>query len=140
MFTCESTMVFWRSQKQTLIVTSYNHAEVIALHETSRECVWLRSVIQYIQATCRLPVNKDQTVLFEDNAACVAQIKEEYIKSDQSKHIPSKLFSFSQELEKNKEINIQYIRSSDNAVDLFTKAFPTTTFRKLICDIRMRHL
>jgi len=54
--------------------------------------------------------------------------------------MPTKFFSFNQELEKNKEINIQYIQSSDNAADLFTKAPPTITFRKLIHDIGMRHL
>ncbi|GJR54474.1 putative reverse transcriptase domain-containing protein [Tanacetum coccineum] len=30
--------ISWRSQKQTLVATSSNHAEVIALHEASREC------------------------------------------------------------------------------------------------------
>ena len=65
-----------------------NHAEVIALREASRECVRLRSVTQHIQATCGLPVNRDSTVLFEDNAACVAQMKEGFIKSDRTKHIP----------------------------------------------------
>ncbi|KAD5508315.1 hypothetical protein E3N88_16018 [Mikania micrantha] len=39
------TAISWRSQKQTLVATSSNHAEVIALHEASRECVWLRSML-----------------------------------------------------------------------------------------------
>ncbi|GJY64443.1 hypothetical protein Tco_0465903 [Tanacetum coccineum] len=34
-----STAISWRSQKQTLVATSSNHAEVTALHEASRECV-----------------------------------------------------------------------------------------------------
>ncbi|KAL5551157.1 hypothetical protein UlMin_001333 [Ulmus minor] len=37
-FTCGGTAISWRSQKQTLVATSSNHAEVIALHEASREC------------------------------------------------------------------------------------------------------
>ena len=57
-------------------------------------------------------------------------------KSDRTKHIPPKFFSFSQELEKDKKINIQNIRLSDNATDLFTKTLPTTTLRKLIRDTR----
>ena len=73
-FTCEGTMISWHSQKQPLIVTFSNDAEVIALHKVSRECVWIRSVAQHIQATCGLPV--------EDNVACVVQMKEECIKSD----------------------------------------------------------
>jgi len=54
----------------------------------------------------------------------------------------SKFFSFNQEVEKDKEINIQYIRSSDNATDLFTKALLTTNSESLfmisrciICEI-----
>ena len=78
--------------------------------------------------------------MYEDNAACVAQIKEGYIKSDRTKHIPPKFFSFTQELEKSKDIDIQYVRSSENSADLFTKALPTTVFRKHIHDIGMRHL
>ena len=74
MFTCGGTTISWRSQKQTFIATSSNHAKVIALHEASREYVWLKSITQHIQATCGLPV--------EDNVACVVQMKEEYIKSD----------------------------------------------------------
>ncbi|KAL5566503.1 hypothetical protein UlMin_029667 [Ulmus minor] len=34
-FTCGGTAISWRSQKQTLVATSSNHVEVIALHETS---------------------------------------------------------------------------------------------------------
>jgi len=34
-FTCGGTSISWRSQKQTLIATTSNHAEVIALHEAS---------------------------------------------------------------------------------------------------------
>ncbi|KAL5553718.1 hypothetical protein UlMin_041119 [Ulmus minor] len=99
-FTCGGTAISWCSQKQTLVATSSNHAEVIALHETSRECVWLRSMTQHIRTACGLPVSKDPTVLYEDNAACITQIKEGYIKSDRTKHIPPKFFSFTQELEK----------------------------------------
>ncbi|GJW23587.1 hypothetical protein Tco_0034209 [Tanacetum coccineum] len=38
------TAISRRSQKQTLVATSSNHAKVITLHEASRECVWLRSM------------------------------------------------------------------------------------------------
>ena len=48
-FTIGGTAISWRSQKQTLVVTSSNHAETVALHEACRECVWLRSMSQHIQ-------------------------------------------------------------------------------------------
>ncbi|KAG7584504.1 Reverse transcriptase RNA-dependent DNA polymerase [Arabidopsis suecica] len=114
-FTIGGTAISWRSQKQTLVATSSNHAEMIALHEACRECMWLRSMTNHIQEASGIVSNKEPTTLFEDNAACVAQIKEGYIKNDRTKHIPPRFFSYTQELEKNKEVDIQYIRSSDNA-------------------------
>ena len=71
-FTCGGAAISWCSQKQILIVPFSNHVEVIILHEASQECVWLRSVTQHIQATCELSVDRDLTVLFENNDACVA--------------------------------------------------------------------
>ncbi|CAJ2637280.1 unnamed protein product [Trifolium pratense] len=139
-FTYGDTAISWRSQKQTLVATSSNHAEVIALHEASKECRWLRSVTQHIQGMSGLPTDKNPTILYEDNAACVTQMKEGYVKSDRTKHIPPKFFSFTQELERNKEVDIQYIRSSENVADLFTKALSTSVFKKHVRSIGMRHL
>jgi hypothetical protein len=48
LFTCGSTVISWRSVKQTLVATSSNHLEIIAIYEASRECIWLRSLIQHI--------------------------------------------------------------------------------------------
>ena len=76
------------------------------------------------------------TVLHEDNAACIAQVKGGYIKGDRTKHISPKLF-YTHELQNNGEISVQQIRSNDNLVDLFTKAMPTTTFKKLVHQIGM---
>nr|GMD28330.1 Copia protein [Ipomoea batatas] len=120
--------------KQTLVATSSNHAELIAIHEASRECVWLRSITRYIIGACGLPVDNTATTIYEDNAACIAQLKEGYIKGDRIKHISPKFF-FTHDLQKKNEINIQQIRSCDNLADLFTKALPTTTFKKLVRGI-----
>ncbi|KAI5344693.1 hypothetical protein L3X38_012570 [Prunus dulcis] len=59
------------------MTTSSNHSDILALHEASRECVWLRSVIHHIQSTCAIPSATDTpTILNEDNVACIAQIIE----------------------------------------------------------------
>ena len=44
-FNCNGIVIFWRSFKQTMVATSSNHSELIAIHEASRECIWLRSMI-----------------------------------------------------------------------------------------------
>ena len=77
--------------------------------------------------------------MYEDNAACIAQLKRGYIKGDRTKHISPKFF-FMHDLQQNGEIEVQQIRSSDNLADLFTKALPTSTFEKLRYKIGMRRL
>ena len=39
LFTSGGTAISWRSSKQSITATSSNHAEIIAIHEASRECV-----------------------------------------------------------------------------------------------------
>ncbi|XP_075515737.1 secreted RxLR effector protein 161-like [Primulina tabacum] len=102
-FTRGGTAISWKSTKQTLTATSSNHSEIIAMHEASREY----------------------------NTACIAQLKGGNIKGDRTKHISPKFF-YTHELQKKGDIDVQQIRSSDNVADLFTKALPTSTFKKLV--------
>ena len=83
--------------------------------------------------------DKEPTVMYEDNVACIAQLKDGYIKGDRTKHILPKFF-FTHELQKAGEVLVVQVRSSDNLADLFTKSLPTCTFRKLTHQIGMRRL
>ncbi|KAL4031307.1 hypothetical protein IC575_009583 [Cucumis melo] len=140
LFTCGGTAISWRSVKQTMTATSSNHAEILAIHEASRECVWLRSMTHHIRETCGLSFSKNlPTMLFEDNTACITQIKGWYMKGDRRKHISPKLF-YTHDLEENGDISVQQISSKDNFADLFTKALPTSTFEKLVHNSGMRRL
>ena len=68
------TAISWRSTKQTITATSSNHAEILAIHEASRECVWLRSIINHIHKTCGLSYQREvPTIFYEDNTACIVQ-------------------------------------------------------------------
>lgn len=60
-----------------MVIASSNNFEILALHEASHECIWLRSImIQYIQDTCKLPLIKRKAkILYEDNIACISQVK-----------------------------------------------------------------
>ena len=91
-FTYGGTAISWRSTKQTLTATSSNHVELIALYETSRECVWLRSIIGHIQEECGInSIINSPTVIFEDNTGCIEQVSGGFIKGDRTKHIAPKL-------------------------------------------------
>ncbi|KAJ9538540.1 hypothetical protein OSB04_031273 [Centaurea solstitialis] len=139
-FTMGGRAISWRSTKQTMTATSSNHAEILAIHETSRECIWLRNVIHHIRGSCGIITDKEPpTVLYKDNAACIAQLKEGYIKGDRTKHILPKFF-FTHDLQKSGDISIQQVRSCENLADLFTKSLPNSTFQRLVHGIGMRRL
>ncbi|KAM3303166.1 hypothetical protein P3S67_014196 [Capsicum chacoense] len=64
-FTYGGTTISWRSTKQSIVATSSNHAEIIEIHEASRECIWLRSVVHFIKKRCGLKLNnKVPTIIF----------------------------------------------------------------------------
>ena len=99
-----------------------------------------RSVIYSIKERCGLKCDvKIPTMLFEDNAACIAQLKGGFIKGDKMKHISPKLY-FIHDLQKNGDIDVRQIRSSDNPADLFTKSLPASTLEKMVHKIGMRKL
>ena len=76
-----------------MTATSLNHAELIALYETSSECVWLRSVFGHIQEECGInSIINCPTIIFEDNTGCIELVSEGFIKRDRTKHIAPKLF------------------------------------------------
>lgn len=125
------TTISWKSKKQTMTATCSNDSEFLAIHEISRECVWLQSIIQYIQESCVLSSIKDiRTVLYKDNVACIAQLRCGYIKGDRMKHISPKNFC-THELQKKRNINVQQILSCDSLANLFTKSLPNAAFEKL---------
>lgn len=125
---------------QTIAATSSNHAEILAIHEASRECVWLRNMTHHIQKQCNLlPQMELPIVLYEDNMVCITQLKEGYIKGDKVKYISPKIL-FTHDVQKDGVISVQQIPSSENLADLFTKALPTSIFRKLIRGIGLRQL
>jgi hypothetical protein len=121
------------------VSTSTNHSEIIALYEASRECVWLRRMINHIIQSCRIGALETPTIIFEDNSACVTRMESCYIKSNMNKHIIPKLF-YPHELQKNGEIKILQIKSCDNLADLFTKSLPYFAFHKCVEGIGMRRL
>ncbi|KAL6176046.1 hypothetical protein ACLB2K_052682 [Fragaria x ananassa] len=138
-FTIGNTTISWRSTKQTLVATSSNHAEIIVLHEAIRECIWLRSIIKHIRGTNRLnPTTDRHTCIYEDNAACIEQMKLGYIKGDNTKHISPKFFYNQQQTFLNIQVN--QVSYKENAADLFTKSLPKSTFEKHVKSIGMRRL
>jgi len=62
----------------------------------------VKSIIQNVWQTCGLSSGKKMksAIIYEDNSAYMAQLKEGYIKGDKTKHILPKFF-FTHDLERN---------------------------------------
>ena len=60
-------------------------------------------------------LNNSPTIIYEDNASCIAQVRGGYIKEDKLK------FFYAHELQESQQVDVKQIRSSNNLVDLFTK-------------------
>ena len=78
-------------------------------------------------------------IIYEDNKACIKQIRECFIKGDNTKHIAPKFF-FTHELKKNNEIEVKQVRSNNNLADLFSKSLPKSVFQKLVYEIGMHRV
>ena len=85
MFTRGNTAISWRYTKQFIVATSSNYAEIIAIHEASRECVWLRSMIHPIREKCGVKYDNLPTILYENNASSIAHLNGGFIKGDRTK-------------------------------------------------------
>jgi hypothetical protein len=138
-FLHEGTAISWNFVKHTLIATSTNHIEIIALYKASQEYAWLHGVIDHIQTSCGMGALESSTIIYEDNSTCVAQMQIGYIKTNYTKHISLKLF-YPHELQQHREISILQIKSCDNHADLFMKSLSLAIFDKCVKDIGMRRL
>ena len=123
--------ISWRSQKQTIVTTSSNHSELIALYEASRENFWLRSVTNFIRTSIGRPELKKPTIIYEDNEGVILQLKDGYIKGDRVKHIDPKYFYTREQL--TSDLDIQSIGTNDNTADIFTKSLGRILHQKH-CD------
>jgi len=79
------------------------------------------------------------TTIYENNSACIAQLKKGYFKGDITKHILPKFF-FTHDLQRNSDVEIQKICSYENLAYLFTKSLPRRTFEQLVHKIGLCHL
>ncbi|XP_026378445.1 uncharacterized protein LOC113272866 [Papaver somniferum] len=139
-FTIGNTTISRRSTKQTLVATSTNHSEIISLHEAVRECIWLRSIITHIRGTSGLNSTiEEPTCIYKDNATCIEQMKQGYIKGDNTKHISPKFF-YNQQQQCLLNIQVNKVPYDENVADLFTKSLPKFLFEKHVKSIGLRKL
>jgi len=117
--------ILWSSKKQHIIVLSSTKAKYIAQTHTAKEALWLRSFVKEIRDAQNGPLT-----INADNQGVIALAKDNKFHL-RTKHI-NLWYHFIQEAFKDKKININYIPTNDNIVDIFTKPLAKQKFRHFV--------
>ncbi|KAH9751814.1 hypothetical protein KPL71_014449 [Citrus sinensis] len=102
------TAFTWMSKKQPIVTLSTYEAEYVAATSSVCHAIWLRNLLKELS----LPQE-------EPSEICVA-LSKNLVLHDQSKHIDTR-YHFIRECIARKEVQIKYVKSQDQAANIFTK-------------------
>ena len=111
--------------KKHLIVT-FSTCEVKYIAATSCVChaVWLRNLLKELGMS-----QEEPTKIFADNRSGIALAKNPVF-HDRSKHIDT-CYHYIRECIARKDVHVEYVKSQDQIIDIFTNPFKQEDFIKL---------
>jgi hypothetical protein len=118
--------ISWRSKLQSIVALSTAEAEYVSLAEASSECVWLRKLLEDLNAP-----QTHATTIHEDNQSCIALTKNDEFHF-RTKHIAVK-YHFTRSLIENNSLKVTYCSTDKMLADNFTKSLASPKF---IADIK----
>ena len=119
-----SGLISWNAKKQKTVAASSCEAEYVAASESTKEAIWIRSLLEGINFKQVEPT----TINCDNNSAI--NLSEDPSLHSRVKHIDIR-YHFIRERVQSNEINVSYINTNDNIADVFTKALPAPTFQRL---------
>ena len=117
--------VDWSSTLQSVIAQSSAEAEQVAAFNASRAVVYFRQLLEEFGHQFN-----GATTIWEDNTACIAQSKNP-VNHKRCKHILLK-YQYLRDLTETGIIKLEYIVTTDQIADLFTKPVPPKVFLQLV--------
>ena len=114
-------LVTWRSKKQYVVARSSSKAKYRAMAHGICEAIWIKWLLEELKISCEFPMQ-----LYCDNKATIS-IARNPIHHDRIKHAEVDRHFITEKLEKG-VINIKYIPTDQQVVDIFAKGFPGQTF------------
>ena len=107
-------MISWSSQKQGSIGKITIEAEYIVASDARKEEIWLKKLIFGLFGD-----KIKMMVVHCDNKSCI-KLTENLVFHNRSKHIDMR-YHYIQDLVQRKIVNLQYIATSEQVVDILTK-------------------
>ena len=120
--------ISWSSKRQATVALSSTEAEYMALSQTTREAIWLRTLL----AELNYP-QEGATTLFEDNQSAIALAKNP-VHHARSKHIDIQHHYIREKIE-SKEIDINYMPTDAMIADALTKPLARPKFSKFVAEM-----
>jgi hypothetical protein len=119
-----SGLITWSSKKQSIVSLSSTEAEYVAVTSTGTQALWLRKVLEEIGEKKIHP-----TMILCDNTSAIKLAKNP-VHHRRTKHFDLK-YQFIRDLVQKKEVELRYIKTQEQLVDIFTKAVSKVHFLKL---------
>jgi hypothetical protein len=123
-FTLGSGAITWSARQQKTVSLSTCEAEYVAASEAAKELVWLRTLLDELEFT-----QPSATPLLCDNMGGII-LSEDASYHLKVKHIDIAIHSL-RECVAHSQIKLTYVKSLNNAADIFTKALPRKDFERL---------
>jgi hypothetical protein len=121
-FILNGAAVSWASKKQRHVATSTVEAEYVAFHLAAQQAVKLQLLLHEMTG------RTGPIVIHCDSTGCIANLKNT-ITSEFTKHIAVR-YHASREMVADQKLVPQYINTSDNIADVFTKPLVNVKFSK----------
>lgn len=118
-----NNLISWNTKKQATVALSSAEAELMSVSDVVKEIMWLRFILKELGYTVVKP-----TIVHCDNKSAI-QIARNDTHHDRTKHIDIR-YHFIHDSINNKIITLQWIASSEQLADIFTKATGPLVFHK----------
>ncbi|XP_073111778.1 uncharacterized protein [Elaeis guineensis] len=115
---------FERSKSEPTLNVKKQEAEYVSALMATSQAIWLRKILEDIGEK-----QEEATELFCDNKSAISMVKNPTFHSC-TRHIAIKHY-FIQEVVEEGEVPVQFCKTSEQLVDIFTKALPIEKFQQL---------
>lgn len=123
-------LITWCSNKQSFVALSINEAEIISANEAIREALYIQHIIEELSSS-NAKIN-----LYTDNTGVIKFAKRGV--GQRTKHLDLRLKHL-YDLYNKKMITIEYVNTSVNVTDIFTKFVNRSTLINLRDKLKLRY-
>lgn len=122
-FLANGTPISWQSKKQVTVARSSDEAEYQAMATSASQALWLRKLLAELEPPARI------LKMFCDNMAALTHVRSPG-SMNKTKHVDVQ-FQFVLDRLTRGDLSFQYIHTSLNVADIFTKGLTRLPFEKL---------